>query len=286
MDTRDLEVFLLVAEVQNIQKASKLSGISPSTLSKAIQRLEVEHHVKLFERGGRNITLSKEGQFYRERFRQILSLYEKTLQESNAAEVSFKIRWALPQSAIHFIAPLIAKVCKAFPNAHFELLTESTPNIITRLRNREVDLILTSHSLPADITAKKVFHLDFDIYVGPGHALYSKAKSGVSLSMDEVLKHSFIAPKANQFSVSQDDGFKDGWLPEYPTRKVSMVVDNYGAFQVLIEQGLGLGYYPDLMVKSSSILPLKIRDDAVHQRRTYHLACRDKSEFGWTGILF
>lgn len=287
MDTRDLEAFLLVAEIQNIQKASKRSGMSPSTISKVIQRLEKEHDVKLFDRGGRNIFLSKEGQFYKNRFQQILNLYKKTLQESNAQQVSFKIRWALPQSAIYFVGSLIEKVRRSFPLVQFELTTESTPNIITKLRKGEVDLILTSHSLPNDLDSKKVFHLDYDIYAGQGHPLFEKAKSGVTLTLDEVLKYSFIAPKDNIFSNSRQEGFKDCWLGDYPPRKISLVVDSYGAFQALLEKGLALGYFPNLPdCDSKLILPLKIKGDLVKQRRIYHLACRDKSEFGWTGVLF
>ena len=52
MEIFELRYFIKAAETQNIHKASQLLNVSPSTVSKAITRLESELEVKLFKKVG------------------------------------------------------------------------------------------------------------------------------------------------------------------------------------------------------------------------------------------
>ncbi|HND14634.1 MAG TPA: LysR family transcriptional regulator, partial [Pseudomonadales bacterium] len=50
MDTRDLRAFTLLAETLHFGQAAQAAHLSPSTLSRTIQRLEAELDCRLFER--------------------------------------------------------------------------------------------------------------------------------------------------------------------------------------------------------------------------------------------
>lgn len=61
MNTRDLNVFLTVAETKNITKASKILYMTPQGISKVIKNLENEADCELFQRTGSGMTLSECG---------------------------------------------------------------------------------------------------------------------------------------------------------------------------------------------------------------------------------
>ena len=64
MNLQQLEYFKVIAETKKITAASKELSISQPALSKAISKLEEELDVKLFERDGRNIKITKYGEVF------------------------------------------------------------------------------------------------------------------------------------------------------------------------------------------------------------------------------
>lgn len=66
MDFEHIKYFIAAAEMQNYTKAADKLFITPSALSKAIKTLEQETGLPLFERAGRNISLTSYGKsFYK-----------------------------------------------------------------------------------------------------------------------------------------------------------------------------------------------------------------------------
>ena len=62
MELQQLKYFLDVAQTQNMTASSKRVGIAQPALSHSMKRLESELGVRLFERVGRNIRLTREGE--------------------------------------------------------------------------------------------------------------------------------------------------------------------------------------------------------------------------------
>ena len=84
MNYNVLRYFSVLAQVENYTKAAARLGISQPSLSSAIHNLENElGGVALFEKVGRNIRLTKEGHFYREKV-------DSALSELHAASLMLK----------------------------------------------------------------------------------------------------------------------------------------------------------------------------------------------------
>ncbi len=66
MDLRNLELFLHLADSLHFGKSADAMAVSPSTLSRAIQRLEQETGCILFERDNRSVRLTPAGEKRRE----------------------------------------------------------------------------------------------------------------------------------------------------------------------------------------------------------------------------
>lgn len=62
MDLRDLKLFLHLAESRHFGRSSKAMHVSPSTLSRQIQRLEEELGQPLFQRDNRTVQLTSAGE--------------------------------------------------------------------------------------------------------------------------------------------------------------------------------------------------------------------------------
>ena len=61
MDTKLIQTFITVAELNSFSKAAKKLGYSQPTVSQQIHQLENELHVPLFERVGHTIKLTEQG---------------------------------------------------------------------------------------------------------------------------------------------------------------------------------------------------------------------------------
>ena len=62
MNFQDLQIFLHLADTQNFAKTATQNYMSPSTLSRQIQRMEEELEQPLFIRDNRQVRLTKQGE--------------------------------------------------------------------------------------------------------------------------------------------------------------------------------------------------------------------------------
>lgn len=73
MDVRQLRYFLVTAQLEHVTHAARKLSIAQPALSQSLHRLEAELGVKLFAREGRNLRLTEEGAYLKERLSPIVS---------------------------------------------------------------------------------------------------------------------------------------------------------------------------------------------------------------------
>ncbi len=77
MDLRDLKTFLHLAESRHFGRSARAMHVSPSTLSRQIQRLEEDLGQPLFVRDNRTVTLTEAGEELRTFAQQTLLQYQQ-----------------------------------------------------------------------------------------------------------------------------------------------------------------------------------------------------------------
>ena len=77
MDLRDLKLFLHLAESCHFGRTARAMHVSPSTLSRQIQRLEDDVGHALFLRDNRTVTLTEAGERLRQFAQQTLLQYQQ-----------------------------------------------------------------------------------------------------------------------------------------------------------------------------------------------------------------
>lgn len=126
MENRVLKYFLIVAREQNITKAAEILHISQPALSRQLMQLEEELGTQLFIRGKRNITLTDEGLYLRQKAQEIIDLTEKTEQEfaNGLTSLSGVISIGMGETAASsYIADLIYEFREEYPDVRFEIIS-------------------------------------------------------------------------------------------------------------------------------------------------------------------
>ncbi|MGO7071079.1 LysR family transcriptional regulator, partial [Rhizobium johnstonii] len=78
--TREMEVFVMAAELQSFSAAGRRLKMSPSAVSKLVTRIEDRLGTRLLVRSTRTMTLTPEGEVYLSRARRILTDITETEQ--------------------------------------------------------------------------------------------------------------------------------------------------------------------------------------------------------------
>ena len=143
MEIRVLRYFLTVVREEGINRAAEVLHITQPTLSRQLSGLEEEIGVKLFERGARKITLTREGMLLRRRAEEILSLVQKTEEELTEQEelVDGKIVIGSGELAAVWILPdLIGAFSEKYPLVTFDLFTANADLVKEQMEKGLVDV--------------------------------------------------------------------------------------------------------------------------------------------------
>lgn len=129
-----LMAFARAASLGSYTAAARSLAVSPSAISKSVQRLEQHFGLKLFSRTTRSLTLTPEGRDLLERTQRLLREAEDIEQAVAAARAepagTLKVATSLPVG-VHILAAALPQFRKRFPKV----------NVDVRLSDRIVDLI-------------------------------------------------------------------------------------------------------------------------------------------------
>lgn len=129
-----LIIFVRAAQHRSFSVAARQLGISPSSVSKAVLRLEESVGTRLFNRTTRAITLTEDGAAFYERCQQILDELEEAELELGRARSTptgtLRINLTTPLGRLH-IVPVLPLFAAKYPNLKLDV----------SLTDRMVDLI-------------------------------------------------------------------------------------------------------------------------------------------------
>ncbi|MGR9355155.1 LysR substrate-binding domain-containing protein [Rhizobium leguminosarum] len=129
-----LIAFARAASLGNYTSAARSLGVSPSAISKSVQRLEAQLGLRLFARTTRSLTLTSEGRELHEKTLRLLRQAEEIEQTATAArsEPSGTLRITAPLPiGVHILSPAIPKFRALYPKLSIDL----------RLADQHIDLI-------------------------------------------------------------------------------------------------------------------------------------------------
>lgn len=147
LSLRWLELFQICAQKGSLQAAAKETGLTISTVSHHLRSLEDHLGVELFNHARRPMVLTPKGRVFLRNIDEALFMIRKAKAEASAgsiAEASF-LRIGSIEDFDSDIAPELAVyLSQHMPGCDFSYQTESSHTIIEMLRNRHLDLGVTS----------------------------------------------------------------------------------------------------------------------------------------------
>lgn len=138
-----LEVFSIIARSGSVQVAADESGLSVSTVSHHLRRLEDRLGVNLFDHSRRPMRITPAGAVFHRHIEEALRLIKKAeveIQSTSLGDIR-DLSLAVVEDFDSEIAPELTRIlATSMPNCRFRILTRPSHEILALLRDQEIDI--------------------------------------------------------------------------------------------------------------------------------------------------
>ncbi|GAA0855028.1 HTH-type transcriptional activator IlvY [Aliiglaciecola litoralis] len=264
MDLRTLQLFQHLATSLHFGKTAAAMYVSPSTLSRAIQRLEEDCGTALFIRDNRKVKLTLAGE-------KLAHFSHKTLSEWHSLKAEFDQLNPMLSGEIRLFCSVTAS--HSHLPAMLNLFRQNHPNV-------EVKLTTGDHNL----SLAKVMQQDADVAI----AVYTPDMSkDIAFFPIDTIPLLLIAPKDSQLSALEQVNWRDHavvlpesgpskrivhhWFSEIGIRpRVYATVGGNEAIVSMVALGCGLGIVPQVVL-DNSVVAHKINRIPINNIEPYKL---------------
>ena len=245
MNYNVLRYFSVLAQVEHYTIAAARLGISQPSLSSAIHNLENElGGVKLFEKVGRNIRLTEEGKFYREKVDAALNeLHSASLMlRDSKLSAPVVIRMGVVSGSLDgIVAEKIVKYTQNNNRIRFHLMESSAENLMDLVRQEKLDMaIVDSTDRDRSLHFRKLMERDFFVAMPEDHPLAENA----FIDPNEVVHEPQVV-----FNYNVGKSFKE-WTTGTPAdESVICTVDTAQSALDLVAAHIGIAFIPEQCIQ-------------------------------------
>ena len=254
---RQLEIFLAVARHQNVSKAASELSMSQSAASAALQSLEHNYGVTLFDRRGNKLALNAIGHTLRKEAETLLDhcqQFDSALKRHG--EIGHLHVGASFTIGNHLVVRYLADYLARYPEADVQLDTANTPDIVAKVLNYEVDI---------GMIEREVQHRELElipwkddelvVFCSANHPLASKAV----LSEKDIKSANWILREPDSGARHTFDRAMAGLLPEL---HIYREFKHNEAIKSAVGSGLGIGCLSRVVLekdfKNGDLVALKL----------------------------
>jgi len=201
MDLATLNAFIAIAELGSFSEAAERLHLTQPAVSKRIASLEQQLDVRLFDRLGREVSLTEAGRALLPRAYQILNVLDDTRRAlSNlSGEVTGRLTLATSHHiGLHRLPPLLRAFTRAHPQVALDIqFLDSEVAYEEILHGRaELAVITLAPETREPVRAVPVWDDPLDFVAAPEHPL---ARNG-AIGLADVARHPAVFPGGNTFT--------------------------------------------------------------------------------------
>lgn len=247
MKIRDLELFRHLTTTLHFGKSAVECNITPSGLTRTIQRMEAEIGEPLFFRNNRSVTLTPAGALFKEYCDETISRYQQFQNNLKSDTVlRGELRLYCSITAILSILPRIfQKYRTTHPQVHLHIQTGDAANALNMLRTMEVDIAIAA--LPDQYFSE----IDFlELAKTPLLFIYPKNfPETVCYTNDEIdwTRTPLLLPAKGLSRIRVERWFAEKGIRPYI---YSQIAGNE-AIIAMVAMGAGVGIVPQLVLDKS-----------------------------------
>lgn len=236
MDVRQLKYFLVTAQLEHVTHAARKLSIAQPALSQSLHRLEAELGVKLFVREGRNLRLTEEGAYLRDRLSPIVAELDSACA---GLEAFAKAEASTVNLCIATASVIAVDAIGTFAPQHAETRFDVNRDDASPRNDIIIDTVQNADgkSGKTDIANS---HADFAERVCI--AIPASRSHGEAIALDELADARFISLAGSRRfrSICDELCASRGFEPD-----VMFESDNPAVVRKMISLGLGVGFWPE-----------------------------------------
>lgn len=220
--------------------AGELSRVT-SAVSYAVQKLEEDLGVVLFDRDGHRAKLTPTGRLVLERGRELLAAAERLALDARQLHDGWETELRIAVDNVHEVDclfPLLAEFHRLQPATSIRLLDEVLGGPWEALETGRADIIvagLLGGSVPAGVRVEPLGHMPFLMVAAPDHPAVLEPSP---LGEDALRRHTLIVVAD---SARQRPPLSVGLL----ARQTTITVSDFRAKEQALVAGLGVGTLPE-----------------------------------------
>jgi LysR family positive regulator for ilvC len=246
-----LRQFVELSRTLHFGRAARACYLSPSALSRSIQRLEDQVGEALFDRQHHSVALTPAGEAFRRHALVVLQEWERfeTQRAASRGVLSGTVRIYCTVTAAQSVVPdLLGRVRRKHPGIRLELTTGYASDAIEQLRGGGIDVSVAAlpDELPSGITSRLLATTPI-VFVGP------TIKGPISAAIERrTIDWSAIPVVMPAHGLARD--YFDQWLDQRSiTPTVYAEIEGHEAILALVALGCGVGVVPRLVLEKSAL---------------------------------
>ena len=248
MDFKQLKTFCTIYELNSFSAAAVSLSYAQSTVTTQIKLLEEELNVVLFDRIGKKIFLTKEGEKLLPYAMQIMQI-ERTIYNNVSVnnEPEGHLVIGTPESLCNLVVPQIIKNYKnKYSNVNIEIRLATSKKLPSLLKSNEIDLafiIGNSHDMP-DFKRLFLANEKMCFLSSPEHPLASTS----NLSLADICSYPLVLTSKNceyrsaLVSLAEQRGI---------TPNIALETSNVNAIKLFAFNNLGIAFLPYVSAEDS-----------------------------------
>ena len=285
MNLYHLRYFVTLAHLEHYTKAADVLAITQPSLSHAISSLEEELGVKLFEKNGRNVSLTKYGKSFLEDVEQTLNRLDSSV---NGLQLAGKGEGQIDVAFLRTLGvDFMPKIIRSFLNAnkgkqiHFNLFCDKvlTGDILTGLKEKKYDIGFCSDLLKSDeIEYYPIRDSYIAVVVPKGHPLENREQ----ISLKETAGYPQIMfSKTSGFRTLQEQIFAEEGIKVKPV----CAAEEIEVITGLVENGFGISVLPYMdIVRLHNVVTIPVKTSGWNSkfyiaRRKYGIRSEQEDAF-------
>ncbi len=273
MEIRQLKTFKAVADHLSFHKAANAIHYAQSTVSAQIMALEEDLGIRLFERLGRRIMLTEEGENFYEYACKMLELTEAARAElTEGARLAGSLTIRVPESfCVNRLTPVVAIFRNRMPNVKLRFITCAQEGLRRDLRKGFTDLaFLLAESIQSRDLAVEILGTEHLVFVAaPDHPLMKFDKFETDMLTEHTLLLSRVDCSYRRIleQILQESKCEPKMVLEF---------NSVAAIIACVTAGLGVTLIPEIAVRRElelrtlATLPWSESDMEVAQLMIWH----------------
>lgn len=250
MDLRDLKMFLHLADSRHFGRSARAMHVSPSTLSRQIQRLEEHLNQPLFVRDNRTVTLTEAGEQLRQFAQQTMLQYQQmrhTLGQQGPSLSGELHLFCSVTAAYSHLPPILDRFRAEHPSVEIKLTTGDASDAVEKVDSGEADIAIAGkpETLPPGVAFSILEDLTV-VLIAP--ALPCSVRTQVQQPIPDWTKVPFILPEQGPVRRRIELWFRS---KKITNPFIYATVAGHEAMVSMVALGCGIALIPEIVLENS-----------------------------------